>query len=286
MSKKAGRWYMNRVWMITGAGRGLGRAFAEEAVKNGDRVIATVRKTNDADPLLKNENVLSVIMDVTKKDEVAAAVDAGLTKFGRIDVLINNAGFGMSGAFEEVSDDELRMLMETNFFGVTNVTRVVLPVMREQGGGMILTVSSQAGAMGFLGSSAYCSSKFAVVGLSEALSMELAPFGIQAASILPGSFRTDFRDSSSMKHAKTSLAAYEGSAVHEARDFLAANNHKQDGDPAKAASFLYGIIDSGKLPKRILIGKKCCDDVKAYLEERISEINSYRNKSSQTAFDE
>ena len=138
--------------------------------------------------------------------------------------------------------------------------------------------------MGFLGSSAYCSSKYAVVGLSEALSMELAPFGIQVASILPGSFRTDFRDSSSMKHAKTSLAAYEGSAVHTAKDFLAANNHKQEGDPAKAAAFLYRIIDSRKLPKRILIGKKCCEDVKAYLKERISEIESYLNESSRTDF--
>ena len=175
--------------------------------------------------------------------------------------------------------------METNFFGVTNVTRAVLPTMREQGSGMILTVSSQAGAMGFLGSTAYCSSKYAVVGLSEALSMELAPFGIQVASILPGSFRTDFRDNSSMKHAKTSLAAYEGSAVHAARDFLTANNHKQEGDPAKAAAFLYSIIESGKLPKRILIGKKCCEDVKGYLEERISEIESYLDESSQTDFD-
>ena len=275
-----------KVWMITGAGRGLGRAFAEEAAEHGDSVIAAIRKINDADPLMKNENVLPVIMDVTKKEEIASAVDAGIKKFGRIDVLINNAGFGMSGAFEEVSDEELRILMETNFFGVTNVTRAVLPTMRKQGSGMIMTVSSQAGAMGFLGSSAYCSSKYAVVGLSEALCLELAPFGIQVASILPGSFRTDFRDSSSMRHAKTSLAAYEGSAVHVARDFLAANNHKQEGDPAKAASFLYSIVESGKLPKRILIGKKCCADVKEYLEERISEIDSYLAESSRTDFDD
>lgn len=140
---------MNRVWMITGAARGLGHAFAEEAVKNGDKVIATIRKINDTDPLMKNENVLPVIMDVTKKEDVIAAVDAGIRKFSRIDVLINNAGFGMSGAFEEVSDEELRTLMETNFFGVTNVTRAVLPTMRKQGGGMILTVSSQAAAMAF-----------------------------------------------------------------------------------------------------------------------------------------
>ena len=182
--------------MITGAGRGLGRAFAEEAVKNGDQVIATVRKLSGSDELMKNENVLPVIMDVTNKDEVKAAVQAGVRKFGRIDVLINNAGFGASGAFEEISDEELRNLMETNYFGVTNVMREVIPIMRQQKSGMILTVSSQAGAMGYLGSSAYCSSKYAVVGLSEALRMELAPFGIQVASILPGSFRTDFRDDS------------------------------------------------------------------------------------------
>lgn len=276
---------MNRVWMITGAGRGLGRAFTEEAVLNGDKVIATVRKINPEDELFANENVFTVIMDVTKQDEVKAAVEAGLQKFGRIDVLINNAGFGMSGAFEEISDEELRYLMDTNFFGVANVTRDVLPAMREQGSGMMLNVSSQAGAMGFLGSSAYCSSKYAVVGLSEALSMELEPFGIQVASILPGSFRTDFRDDSSMKHAKQSLPAYEGSKVHAARDFLAANNHKQEGDPEKAAKFLYKIIDGGKLPKRILIGKKCCEAVRDYLEDRIDEIDSYITDSSKTDFE-
>ena len=276
---------MSRVWMITGAGRGLGRAFAEEAVRNGDQVIATVRKLNPGDTLFTDENVLAVIMDVTKQDEVKSAVEAGLKKFGRIDVLINNAGFGMSGAFEEISDEELRYLMDTNYFGVANVTREVLPAMRKQGGGMILNVSSQAGAMGFLGSSAYCSSKYAVVGLSEALSMELEPFGIQVASILPGSFRTDFRDDSSMKHARQSLPAYEGSQVHAARDFLSANNHKQEGDPEKAAKFLYKIIDNGTLPKRILIGKKCCEAVRDYLKDRIAEIDSYIEASSQTDFE-
>lgn len=275
---------MNRVWMITGAGRGLGRAFAEEAVKNGDQVIATVRKLNEDDELMKRENVLPVIMDVTNKDEVKKAVQTGLQKFGRIDVLINNAGFGASGAFEEISDEELRTLMETNYFGVTNVMRAVIPVMRKQRGGMILTVSSQAGAMGYLGSSAYCSSKYAVVGLSEALRMELAAFGIQVASILPGSFRTDFRDNSSMRYAKNPMPEYDGTAVHATSKFLADNNHKQEGDPAKAAAFLYSIIESGNLPMRILIGKKCCEDVRGFLGDRISEIDSYIEDSSQTDY--
>lgn len=275
---------MNKVWMITGAGRGLGHAFTEEAVKNGDQVIATVRKINENDDLMKNENVFPVIMDVTKKDEVKAAVQAGIQKFGKVDVLINNAGFGASGAFEEVSDEELRNLMETNFFGVTNVMREVVPIMRKQQSGMILTVSSQAGAMGFLGSSAYCSSKYAVVGLSEALRMELEPLGIQVASILPGSFKTDFRDKSSMQYAKNTMPEYEGTAVHATRKFLEENNHKQEGDPAKAAAFLYSIIESGKLPLRILIGKKCCEDVKGFLSERMAEIDTYIGDSSQTAF--
>lgn len=225
-------------------------------------------------------------MDVTNKDEVKSAVQAGIQKFGRIDVLINNAGFGASGAFEEISDEELRALMETNYFGVTNVIREVIPVMREQQGGMILTVSSQAGAMGYLGSSAYCSSKYAVVGLSEALRMELASFGIQVASILPGSFRTDFRDTSSMKYAKNPMPEYDGTAVHAKSKFLADNNHKQEGDPAKAAALLYSIIERGNLPMRILIGKKCCDDVKAALQSHIEDIDSYYAASSKTDYEE
>lgn len=275
---------MNKVWLISGAGRGLGRAFVEEALRRDDKVIATVRRLND-DAFFQNENVLPVIADVTDKAAVEKAVRYGIDKFGRIDVLINNAGFGMSGAFEEVSDEELRILFETDYFGVVNVTKAVLPQMREQKSGMILNISSQAGAMGFLGSSAYCSAKFAVVGLSEALSMELAPFGIQVASVLPGSFRTDFRDESSMKLPKEQLSVYADSAVSKTRNFLLTHNHMQEGDPDKAAKFLADIIDSGKLPKRILIGKKCCADVRAHLKAQIDEIDSYIGASSQTDFE-
>jgi len=265
---------MSRVWMITGAGRGLGRAFAEEAVNRGDKVIAGVRKVPQDDPLFQDESVLPVIMDVTDQNAVNAAVKKGVQKFGRIDVLVNNAGFGMSGAFEETSDDELRMIMDTNFFGTANVTRAVIPVMREQESGMILSVSSQAGTMGFLGSTAYCSSKYAVVGLMDALGMELKGFGIQVSSILPGSFRTDFRDPRSMKFAGGNLSAYDNTPLRDVRDFLTVNNHKQEGDPAKAAAFIYEIVSRGDLPKRIHIGEKCCSQVKEYLMERVAEIGS------------
>ena len=276
---------MSKVWMITGAGRGLGRAFALEAAANGDQVIAAVRKLGADDELTQSENVLPVFMDVTKPDEIAAAVKAGMEKIGRIDVLVNNAGFGMSGAFEETSDAELRHLFETDYFGVVNVTKAVLPIMRAQKNGMILNVSSQAGAMGFLGSSAYCSAKFAVVGLSAALSMELTAFGIQVASILPGSFRTDFRDDSSMCHPQNEMSEYENTAVRATKEFLATHNHMQEGDPAKAAKFLYGIVSSGKLPKRILIGGKCCEDLKADLEAQIAEIDGYIAEASETDFE-
>ena len=276
---------MSRVWMITGAGRGLGRAFAEEAVNRGDKVIAGVRKINENDDLMQNENVLPVIMDVTDQTAVNTAIKEGTQKLGRIDVLINNAGFGMSGAFEETSDDELRMIMDTNFFGTANVTREVIPVMREQGSGMILSVSSQAGAMGFLGSTAYCSSKYAVVGLMDALGMELEGFGIQVSSILPGSFRTDFRDPSSMKFAGGNLSAYDNTSLRDMRDYLTVNNHKQEGDPAKAAAFIYEIVNRGDLPKRIHIGEKCCSQVKEYLMDRVAEIDSYKEASSKTDFE-
>ena len=123
---------MNKIWLITGAARGLGRAFVEEAVRNGDKVIAGLRKINSRDSLFQNENVLPVRMDVTKKEEIAAAVAAGMEKFGRIDFLINNAGFGMNAAFEEIAEEELRTLFETDYFGLVNVTKAVLPVMRRQ----------------------------------------------------------------------------------------------------------------------------------------------------------
>lgn len=277
---------MGKVYLITGSNRGLGRAFAQAAVKNGDFVIAGTRKIDENDSFYKNKNVLAVKMDVTNTDEVNAAVQKGIEKFGRIDVLINNAGYGISGAFEEVSDTELRNLFETDYFGVVNVTRAVLPQMRKQRSGKILSVASQAGVMGFLGSSAYCSAKFAVVGLTQALRAELEPFGIQVSVICPGAFRTDFRDKSSMVFSDRKIADYENSNVHKTTQFLKDNNHKQEGDPAKAAEFIIKMISGDVLPKRILIGKNCCVQVKDDLKSQIAEIESYEKDSSKTDFAE
>lgn len=275
-----------KVWLITGANRGLGRAFAVEALRNGDSVIACTRKIDTNDEFYSNEHVFPVIMDVTDKAQVSEAVKAGVQKFGRIDVVVNNAGFGINGAFEEASDEEIRDLFETDYFGVVNVIKAVLPVMRAQKSGLIMNVSSQAGMMGMAGCGVYNSAKFALVGLSEALNEELAPFGIRSAVICPGSFRTDFRDSSSMKKAAHPMSEYDGTAAHNVVKFLAENNHKQQGDPEKAAEFVYKLVGKGDVPVHILIGKICCEAVRANLMKSVAEIDSYYDASSRTDYED
>ena len=274
---------MDKVWMITGAGRGLGRAFTAEAVKNGDKVIAAVRRVPE-DELFRNENVLPVRMDVTDKAQISAAVERGVEAFGRIDYLINNAGFGMNGAFEEITDEELRTLFETDYFGVVNVCRAVIPVMRKQHSGRILNISSQAGLMGFNGGSAYCAAKFAVVGLSEALNNELNGFGIQVIAAAPGAFRTDFRDASSVHFPQHPMPEYDGTPAHTMIEWMRENNHKQAGDPARAAAFVYKIATGETVPQLLTIGQDCSDAVAQKLRGTLDEIASYYDDTIQTAF--
>ena len=262
----------------------MGKAFAKETVKNGDYVIAAVRKIpNDA--LFHNENVFPVIMDVTKPEEIKETVKSGIEHFGRIDYLINNAGFGMNGAFEETSDEEFRAVFETDYFGVVNVCREVIPIMRKQGSGRILNISSQAGIMGFNGGSAYCAAKFAVVGLSEALNYERNQFGIQTVAVAPGAFRTDFRDASSMHFLNNPMSEYDGTPAHTMVDWLKVNNHKQVGDPEKAAAFLYKIATGESLPQILAIGQDCSDAAIAHYKQLIREMESYYDGSCKTAFE-
>ncbi|MBS5582484.1 MAG: SDR family oxidoreductase [Megasphaera sp.] len=274
---------MERVWFITGASRGFGYAFTEEAVNRGDKVIAAMRRVPD-DELFKNPSVLPVVMDVTKVNEVERAVTDGIEHFGRIDVLINNAGFGLSGAFEETTDEDLRNLFETDYFGVVNVTRRILPLMRKARKGVILNVSSQGGLMGFAGSSAYCAAKFAVVGLSDVLRVELAEFGITVSAVCPGSFRTDFRSKHSFKNPSEILDVYKESSAHKAAAFLAENTYTQTGDPKKAAQFLFAMVEKNTLPPRILIGAACCHDMKNRYEAELKDIASYEREASATDF--
>ena len=275
-----------KIWMITGAGRGLGRAFVQEAVNKGDGVIAAVRKIPQDDALFQHENVFPVIMDVTKPDGIKAAVKSGTEHFGRIDYLINNAGFGMNGAFEEITDEELRALFETDFFGTVNVCRAVIPIMREQKSGRIFNISSQAGLMGFHGGSAYCAAKFAVVGLSESLNHELNQFGIEVAAVAPGAFRTDFRDASSMHFLKNPMPDYDGTPAHTIVEWLKENNHRQAGGPKKAAEFLFKIAALESLPQIVTIGQDCSDASLNHFKQIIHEIESYYYDSCRTAFED
>lgn len=271
-----------KVWFITGANRGLGRAFAEEAVKNGDCVIAAMRKMMEHDSFYRQEQVFPVQMDVTNQEQIQEAVAAGIQKFGRIDVLINNAGFGMNGALEEVSDHELRMLFDTDCFGLVNVIREVLPHMRKQQSGKILNLASQAGMVGGAGCTPYNAVKFAVVGLSEGLNEELKDFNIQAAAVCPGAFRTDFRDSSSLKLPENPMQEYDGTSAHNMLQFMTDNNHKQVGDPGKAASFIYKLLQRPELPVHITVGRGCCDLVRESLLRTIKEMDSYYEESVDT----
>ncbi|WP_234021804.1 MULTISPECIES: SDR family NAD(P)-dependent oxidoreductase [unclassified Streptomyces] len=197
-------------WFITGASRGFGAEIARVALAAGDDVVAAVRDvTRLPEDLAEAERLLPVALDVTDVHAIPTAVDAAVSRFGTIDVLVNNAGRGLLGAVEEVSDTEIRDLFELNVFGVINVTRAVLPVMRRQGRGKLVHMGSRAGFEGEPGTGIYNASKFAVAGLSEALAAELAPFGIQSMVVEPGVFRTDFLDSSSLSLPADRITAYD-----------------------------------------------------------------------------
>ena len=243
-----------RVWMITGASRGLGARMAQAALAQGDAVVATAR---DAAAVTKrfgdHAALLPVALDVTDEAQAASAVDAAIARFGRIDVLVNNAGFGLLGAVEEATADEVRKLYETNVFGLLNVTRAVLPSMRAQRSGRILNLSSLGGHQSGPGFGIYCSTKFAVEGLNQALHGELAPLGIHVTAVEPGYFRTEFLESNSLTVSPRLIADYEGTAgqVRAAAREISLN---QPGDPEKLAQAVMALVASPTPPMRLPLG--------------------------------
>ena len=202
-----------KTWFVTGASSGFGRAFCEHALERGHNVVASARNIAGLQSLVSHaaQRALALNLDVTRPPEIVAAVRAAVARFGGIDVLINNAGYGVVGAFEETPDDELRSQMETNFFGAMNVTRAVLPVLRAQKRGAIVNISSLGGQLSFAGFSAYSASKFALEGVSEALAQEVAPFGIKVMIVEPGQFRTNLAGEG-MAAARSSLEVHQACA--------------------------------------------------------------------------
>lgn len=273
-----------RVWFITGASRGLGALIAEAALADGNAVVAAGRNVAAiAERLGNSPALLPVALDVTDEAQAKAAVQAALEKFGRIDVLVNNAGFGLLGAIEESSDADVRRMYDTNVFGLLNITRAVLPTLRSQRAGHVINMSSIGGYRAAAGFGAYSSTKFAVEGLTEALRGELAPLGIHATVVEPGYFRTDFLDASSLMVAKEIIADYDATSGNVRRRAVEMN-HNQPGNPEKLAQAMLELVDAATPPLRLPLGTdtlKAIADKNAYVTQ---ETETWKALSASTDF--
>ena len=275
---------MSKTWFITGASRGFGLRVARLALEQGAKVVATARRAEAVrEALGDHANLLSVALDVTDEAQARAAVAAAVERFGRIDVLLNNAGFGLLGAVEEASAQDVERLYRTNVFGLLNVTRSVLPVMRAQHSGRILNISSIGGYRGAAVFGVYSSTKFAVEGLSEALHAELAPLGIAVTVVEPGYFRTDFLDSSSLSvsgHRIEDYNATAGAVRGKAVDL----NHAQPGDPERLAEVLVAFADAPNPPVRLPLGSDTVAAIEAKHAADAEILAQWRAVSISTDF--
>jgi NAD(P)-dependent dehydrogenase (short-subunit alcohol dehydrogenase family) len=275
---------MTKTWFITGASSGLGLAFAEHALKRGYSVVATARNVTALRALADRapDRVLAIALDVTRQVDAETVVAAAVRRFGRIDVLVNNAGYGLVGAFEETSDQELRAIMETNFFGAMSVTRAALPILRAQRSGAIVNISSLGGQLSFAGFSAYSASKFAMEGVSEALAQEVAPLGIKVLIVEPGQFRTNLAGAG-MRHMPV-IADYEAT-VGPTRQFAHDMHGTQAGDPAKAGAAIEAALEAANTPLRLQLGGDAVDMVRAHAETLLKDLSAWETVARSTAFD-
>jgi len=273
-----------KTWFITGTSSGFGQAFAEHALAQGHNVVATARRVETLAGLVAKapDRVLALKLDVTHPEDAKAAVEAAVARFGRIDVLVNNAGYGIVGAFEETPDDELRAQVETNFFGAMNVTRAALPTLRTQRSGAIVNISSLGGQLSFAGFSAYSASKFALEGASEALALEVAPFGIKVLIVEPGQFRTAFAGVG-LRH-MPQLDAYRD-VVGGTREFAHEMDGTQAGDPAKAAAAVDAALAADKTPLRLQLGADAVDGVREHAEGLLKDLKAWESIGRGTAFE-
>jgi len=245
---------MSKVWLVTGSGSGLGRAITVKALEAGHRVVATARDVRQLDDLVKSygSRVMPVRLDVTDERESVAAVDVAISAFGRLDVLVNNAGFGETRPFEEVSSDDFRRVVETNFFGVVNLTRAALPAMRQQRSGHIIQISSVGGRSALAGNAAYIASKWAVGGFAETIALEAAAFGVKVTALEPGGMRTNW-GKRAFGSVPPMLPDYEASVGATVRQ-LEAYWGNEPSDPEKVALVVVGVAGTDRLPPHILLG--------------------------------
>lgn len=276
------------VWLITGASRGFGKAFAQTALSHGCRVAASARNPQAViDAFGERDDLYPVALDVTDPDQIDKAIEHIIEKFGRIDVLVNNAGYGIFGSVEELSDKETRDLFDTNVFGAFNVTRAVLPYMRSQKSGRIVMLGSIASIACDPGGALYDSSKAAIGALGEVLSLEMRPFGIESMTIAPGMFRTNFFDGSSIKRPNAPMEVYNDTPARSAEDYCLGHNYQQHGDPNKAAELVYRIVASpDPMPQWLPLGKDAVKKFERKLTEMIESLQPYKDEACDLFIDQ
>ncbi|KAF1012040.1 MAG: 3-alpha-(or 20-beta)-hydroxysteroid dehydrogenase [Pseudomonas fluorescens] len=274
----------NRVWLVTGASRGIGAKIVAAALAQGYAVVATARNAQSiTERFGTRPELLAARLDVTDEAQAREVARAAIEQFGRIDVLVNNAGFGLLGAVEEASAEEIRRVYETNVFGLLNVTRGVLPFMREARRGHVINISSVGGFQSGPGYGVYCSTKFAVEGLSEALHAELAPLGIKVTVVEPGYFRTDFLDSHSLVESPATIDDYAATSG-EVRKLAKMYNQQQPGDPQKLAVAMIKLVQSANPPLRLALGTDTLRVIDAKLAAVQAETDAWRELSASTDF--
>jgi NAD(P)-dependent dehydrogenase (short-subunit alcohol dehydrogenase family) len=272
-----------KVWFITGAGRGMGVDIAKAAMAGGKAVVATARNTDTISAALgQNDDLLAVKLDVTDTADADASVRAAMDRFGRIDVLVNNAGNFYAGFFEEISPENFRAQIETTMFGPMNVTRAVLPIMRAQRSGLLVAISSTAGIVGQEFCTAYAASKFGVEGWIESLAPEVAPFNIHTMLVEPGFFRTELLSPESTRYARSSIEDY-AERTEKTVAAWSAMNGQQAGDPAKLADALIQLADRDEPPSRFVAGADAVETVEKKARDLLAQADAYRELSSDLA---
>jgi NAD(P)-dependent dehydrogenase (short-subunit alcohol dehydrogenase family) len=275
-----------KVWLVTGAGRGMGLDIANAALAAGHAVVATARNPGTVTAALaEDDDVLAVKLDVTDPPDAEAAVKAAVDRFGRIDVLVNNAGNFNAGFFEELSPEEFRAQIETTLFGPVNVTRAVLPVMRDQRSGLLVAISSTAGIVGQEFCTAYAAAKFGVEGWMESLTPELAPFGIRTMLVEPGFFRTELLTPESTKYAESSIEDYAERTKQTVTAWKSMNG-QQGGDPAKLANALVQLASQEEPPLRFAAGADAIATVEQKARDLLAQADAYRELSGNLDYDD
>jgi len=276
-----------KVWLVTGAGRGMGVDIAEAALAAGNAVVATGRRPEAVEQALggAQDDLLVVKLDVTSPADAQAAGQAAVDRFGRIDVLVNNAGNFYAGFFEEITPEDFRAQIETTLFGPLNVTRAVLPVMRAQRSGVVVAISSTAGIVGFEFNSAYAASKFGVEGWMESLTPEVAPFGIRTMLVEPGFFRTELLTPESTNYAEPSIEDY-AERTEQTVAVWNSMNGQQGGDPAKLANALVQLASQDEPPLRFAAGADAVGVVEKKAKDLLAQADAHRELSSNLAHDD